>query len=190
MKKSFLLISVCFLVFACVQTTKSVENKDPQIQSPANTGSSIANQDSKPVTPDKLLTLPDAEKILGQPAHLADSSSGRDHNIFTYQCAYKANAEDTISGKTGALYFLAEHYSNVSDARKKYSFIKTANENHGIKVLHDLGDEAYFHSDGRNFYFIMVRKGMRVFNMKVNKITSATSLDEFNIIAKHITDAL
>jgi len=72
----------------------------------------------------------------------------------------------------------------------KYHDIKTANEDHeGITTLTDLGDEAYFHTDSENFYFIMVRKGVIVFNMKVNKITSLTSRDEFNNVAQVITDS-
>ena len=53
-----------------------------------------------------------------------------------------------------------------------------------------MGDEAYFHSDGQNFYFIIVRKGEKMFRIKVNKITSTTSLKEFNMIAKNITASL
>ncbi len=64
-----------------------------------------------------------------------------------------------------------------------------ANEDHGISVM-DLGDESYFHTDSVNFYFIMVRKNRKVFNMKVNKITSFTSPEQFKLVARKITDAL
>ena len=57
-------------------------------------------------------------------------------------------------------------------------------------MIHDLGDEAYFHSDGENFYFILVRKGLKMIRMKVNKITSNTSVAEFNRVARKITEAL
>lgn len=95
------------------------------------------------------------------------------------------------TGKTGAVYYLFEQYEDVSSAHEQYSFIKTANEDHeGVKVLHNIGDEAYFHSDYQNFYFIIVRKGEKMFNMKVNKITSRTSLNEFNLVARNLADAL
>ena len=71
-----------------------------------------------------------------------------------------------------------------------YTSIKKASENHGIKVLHDMGDEAYFHTDNQNFYFIMVRKGGNLFRMKVNKITKTTSLDAFYEIAKNISSEM
>jgi hypothetical protein len=141
--------------------------------------------------PGNLFTLRDAEKILGEPAHLTDSSSAFKENRSSFLSSYFANAIDSISGKTGAIYFLFEKYEQIHAAQKKYSSIKSANEGHeGIKVLHDVGDEAYFHSDGQNFYFIMVRKGKNVFNIKVNKITSNTSLDEFNRVARNITGSL
>jgi len=180
MKK--ILFSVIVIVFlsACIQSTKSNGSNAQQDQ----------NKPAKRVKLDNLVTIDDVEKIMGEPLHLSDSATKRAADATTYQCAYKANTEDIKSKKTGAIYFLFEEYGQVSSAQKKYSFIKTANQNHGIKTLHDLGDEAYFHTDRENFYFVMVRKGARVFNMKVNKITSTTSLDEFNRIAKNITDNL
>jgi hypothetical protein len=138
-----------------------------------------------------IFPLQDAEKILGEPAHLTDSSATVSKNNSIYRCTYFANVKDEKSGKTGCIYFLLEHYSDIADAQKKYTDIKVANQNHeGVKELQDLGDEAYFHTDNQNFYFIMVRKGAKVFNMKVNKITSKTSLAEFNLTANKITERL
>ena len=54
----------------------------------------------------------------------------------------------------------------------------------GIKTLKNMGDEAYFHTDNQNFYFIMARKGNRMIRMKVNKVTSKTSLEQFYAAAQ------
>jgi hypothetical protein len=152
---------------------------------------SEVNQIPKSINSGNLLTASDAEKILGQMVHLTDSSSLDKVGISQYLCSYTADFKDLKTGKTGAVYFLYEQFAEIASAKNKYKTIKTANENHeGIKILNDLGDEAYFHSDGVNFYFIMVRKGDKVFNIKVNKITSNTSLDMFNLIAKKITSSL
>jgi len=149
------------------------------------------NQMHNPIHPGNLFTLSDAEKILGEEAHLTDSSSKIKGDTLTYNSAYTANSRDEKTGKTGVIYFMFEEYAQVASAKQVYSFIKKSNENHeGVKVLNDLGDEAYFHSDGENFYFILVRKGEKMFRMKVNKITSTTSLEEFNLIAKNITAAI
>jgi hypothetical protein len=138
----------------------------------------------------KNLSLKDAEKILGEPGHLMDSATKRVADAVDYSISYKANKQDAKRLKTGTLYFFAEDYDQLASAKKRYNFIMTANQNHGIRLLHDVGDEAYFHTDNANFYFIMVRKGKHVFNMKVNKVTSNTSLQEFNRIAREIAAAI
>ena len=151
-----------------------------------------------------VFTLSDAEKILGEPGHLTDSGStipgvtsknSVDDSVApikreasSYRCAYEANSKDKKTGKTGIVYFLFEQYSQVSSAKTVYSYYKRANENNpGFKELHDLGDEAWF---GNSPLFVYVRKGNKIFVMKVNKMTSLTSLDGFNLIAKNITAAL
>lgn len=134
----------------------------------------------------KVFQLSDAERILGENAQLKDSSLTIKDNVSIYQCAYTANAEDEKTGKTGAVYCMVECYKEIASARQVYASIKTANQAHGIKNLDDIGDEAYFHSDKRNFLMIMARKDHKVLRMKVNKMTSHTSVDEFNIIVKNI----
>lgn len=137
-----------------------------------------------------LFTVSDAEKILREPAHLIDSSATIKNNILAYSSAYFADKIDTITGKTGSIYFTFEKYDQISLASKKYTSTKKANENNGIQTVDNMGDEAYFHTDGQGFYFIMVRKGVNVFNLKVNKITSNTSLEEFKLFPKKITNSL
>lgn len=133
----------------------------------------------------------DAEKILGESAYLSDSSSTIKKDTLEIKRAYTALSKDQKTGKTGVIYFMIEKYNNESSAKNAYDFFKTANEKHqGVKTIHHMGDQAYFHSDGRNFYFILVRKGKIMFRIKVNKITSHTSLNEFNLVAKKISDGL
>ena len=138
-----------------------------------------------------LFTKSDAEKILGVSAHLTDSASSVRQDTIEYRCTYTADSIDLKTGKTGNIYFMWDQYADTSIAKSVYSFIKKGNENHeGVKVIHDLGDEAYFHSDGENFYFILVRKGQKMIRMKVNKTTSTSSVSEFNRVARNITREL
>ena len=133
----------------------------------------------------------DAEKILGEKAFLSDSSSIIKKDTLERKSAYTAYSKDQKTDKTGVIYFMIEQYSQDLSAKNAYNTIKVANEKHeGVKTVHDMGDEAYFHSDGRNFYFILVRKGKIMFRIKVNKITSHTSLNEFNLVSKKISDDL
>jgi hypothetical protein len=138
----------------------------------------------------RTLTLKDAETILGEPAHAGDTSTTKG-SLIMHHYEYLSDKKDEKTGKTGALYFLLEEYPDTVSAHKRYDLIKKANEkNPGVETLNGIGDEAYYHSDGENFYFVMVRKGKNVFNMKVNKITSHTSLEQFKETYKQITHAL
>ncbi len=165
--------------------------------SPTN---SVQLQNSNP--PGNLFTLSDAEKIMGEPAHLIDSTSkikGEDpkyidsmsiikKDAFIYSSGYMANSRDKKTGRTGVVYFLLEEYADVTSAKNVYSFYKKANENGiGFKELHNMGDEAWF---GENPLFVYVRKADKIFVIKVNKMTSMTSLNEFNLIAKKIAETL
>lgn len=136
------------------------------------------------------MSLADAEKILGEKAHATEGTAKTKSDTAFYRSTYMADTVDAKTGKTGVVYFILEEYARLDAAKKNYSFIKTANENHGIKMLNNLGDEAYFHTDNENFYFILVRKGKKMFRIKVNKITSHTSLDEFNAFAKKLAERL
>jgi len=150
-----------------------------------------------------ILILAAAEKILGEPAHLADSASTApgmvskssvNDSVFpikktasSYKCAYEANGEDQKTGRTGKVYFLFEEYPQVASAATVYSYYKRSNQTHpGFKERHDVGDEAYF---GDNPYAIYVRKGNKIFGIKVNKRTSKTSLEGFNLVIKKIAGA-
>ena len=197
MKKITTFLTLTILVLtACNNSHNSVSIITDSV---ANT-KAVYTQTS--IHPGNLFTLSDAEKILGEQAHLIDSTSkikGEDFKYIdsmsivkkdasTYNCGYMANSKDQKSGKTGVVYFGFEQYTQVSSAKKVYSFYKSANENaSGFKELHDMGDEAWF---GSSPLFVYVRKGDKIFVIKVNKMTSKTSLNEFNLIAKKIAGAL
>jgi hypothetical protein len=203
--KLFCVPASLVLWFACSCSQPSTKSgNDKAEQSIATAVSAEVNQSQSATDIRNLFTLPDAEKILGEPAHLRDSGSTiqgvvSKHSVndsvssikreaSTYRCAYEANSKDTKTGKTGIVYFLYEQYPEVSSAATVYSYYKRNNENNpGFKQLYDLGDEAWF---GNSPLFVYVRKGNKIFVMKVNKMTSLTSLDEFNVVVKQITAAL
>lgn len=140
--------------------------------------------------PQQLFTKPDADKIMGSFTHLTDSVYKNANSPTSYLCGFQEATIPPGSDRPGVVYFLYEQYMDIAAAKKKYADIMKANKPNGITELHDLGDEAYYHTDGKNFHFVMVRKGKVVFNIKVNKITRTTSYDEFMRIAKRITAAV
>ena len=199
MKRVFCLMALPLYILGCKESATSHSDRQVE-QSKADTLRTLQVHQS--LDPRNLLTLSDAEKILGEPAHFKDSSyrmSGEDleyqDSISTirkkasaYHCGYLANSKERISGKTGVVYFSFEQYSKVSSAKMVYSFYKRANQNNaGFKELHDIGDEAWM---GNSPLFVYVRKDDKLFVLKVNKMTSITSSVEFIRISKQIAAAL
>lgn len=203
MKNFFCLVPLLLVLWCCNQSTISGSEKDEKTPTDTVTTAEINHPLTATRTPD-LFTLPDAEKILGEPGHLSDSGSTtkgtasrynvKDSvaeiklNASTYRSTYTANSMDKKTGRTGIIYFVVEKYPEEAAAKTVYSFYKRANQNKpDFKELHDLGDEAWF---GTSPLFVYVRKGDKIFVLKVNKMTSMTSLEQFNIVAKHIAAAL
>jgi hypothetical protein len=151
----------------------------------------ISDETKTIIHPRDLFTLSDAEKILGESAHLSDSVSKTAKGISQFNSTYTANAADKKSGKTGNIYFMFEEYPDVASAHEAYASIKKANADHeGIETLNDYGEEAYFHTDNMNFNFILVRKNNKMFRLKVNKLTPTTSREEFKTISKQIAEVI
>jgi hypothetical protein len=156
---------------------------------------SAPNDDNEPCTiqtdsvaiASKLLTLSYTEKIMGEPAELACNTFIKKSDTLEYKCDYTALLQDEKTGKTGKLYFMYEVYAGVAAAQNAYTAIYQANIAHeGVEIVTGLGDEAYYHSDGRNFYFFVVRKNEKMFRMKLNKVTSRSSVAEFKEVTRLI----
>jgi hypothetical protein len=157
------------------------------VTSKAQEDSAVVKQKPKFIR-DTLFTIHTAERILGQSAFLSQREWSNKPNNRVYLSGYSAFQKD--KDRTGTVYFLIEQFNDDISAHQHYINTKIANAKNGIKTLRDLGNEGYFHTDNENFYFIMARKGNKVFNIKVNKITSHTSLADFNEVAREIAGAI
>lgn len=124
------------------------------------------------------LDIKDAEKVLGMPARQIESSAVNENNVLQYKCTWKATKEELNSN----LFYMDEVYADADAAHKIFADIVASNVNPG-QSRPDIGDEAWFHSDGTNFCLLIVRKGNKMIRMKVNKITKETSIDEMKRIA-------
>ena len=139
----------------------------------------------------KLLTLSFAEKIMGEPAKLTCNTFIIKGDTLEHKCDYTALSQDELNGKTGKLYFMYEEYASVTAAQNAYTSIYRANSGHeGVEIIPGLGDEAYYHSDGTNFYFFLVRKNKKMFRLKLNKVTSHSSAGEFKDVTRLIVDKI
>ncbi|HUS01986.1 MAG TPA: hypothetical protein VMY77_09680 [Chitinophagaceae bacterium] len=203
MKNFIYLTTAVLLIWSCDQSTLS-SNYKAEKGSADTIAKTEVNHPLTSIGPSGLLTLTDAEKILGEPGHLSDSGSttkgtaskynvkdsvsGIKINASTFRSTYIANSMDKKTGRTGIIYFVLEQYPDESSAKTVYSFYKRGNQNKpDFKELPDLGDEAWF---GTSPLFVYVRKGDKIVVLKVNKMTGMTSLEEFNRVSKHIADAL
>jgi hypothetical protein len=84
-----------------------------------------------------------------------------------------------------------EVYKDAAAAHNAYVAIYESNRSHpGVEIVPHMGDEAYYHTDGKNFYFFLVRKGERMYRMKLNKVTSHSSEAEFKRVGKLIVDRM
>ena len=182
----FFIYSVTFL--NCQPKSTAAINDNTSTGSVSSVASDILI-DSIPIQ--NLFTLPDAVRILGEPARTTDSTLTQNDDGVVFKSTYTAVSPDAQTGKTGNLYIMIEDYKLITIAAAVYASIKKANENHeGIRVLHNLGDEAYFHSDGENFLFILARKNGIVLRMKVNKMTGNTRVEEFEKVAREVMERI
>jgi len=84
-----------------------------------------------------------------------------------------------------------EVYASVTAAENAYTSIYQANSGHeGVEIVPGLGDEAYYHSDGTNFYFSLVRKNEKMLRLKLNKVTSHSSGAEFKDVTRLLVDKI
>jgi hypothetical protein len=133
----------------------------------------------------------DAEKILGQPAHLVMHQVETKDSIVQYRCTYTIDSKENPAGKESNLYYLLEEYQNKGAAGKSFKHLISANEGMpGFYLLSGCGDEAVIRTDSANFQLIMVRKSDRIIRMKVNKVTRTSSLNELKSVTKKIVEQM
>lgn len=174
-----------FYIFALFGSAASCQ------KAPGNLNDSCVIEPENIAIASGLLTLPDAEKIMGEPAKLSCNTFIKKGDTLEYKCDYTALNRDAKTGKTGKLYFMYELYAGVPSAANAYTIIYKANSKHeGIEIVNGLGNEAYYHSDGTGFYFFLVRKNEKMFRLKLNKITSPSSEMQFKTVTKRIADKL
>jgi hypothetical protein len=175
--KKFVIITLSVFVLGC--GSENNHAKEALADSSAKS--------SHVMTTAEMFTLSDAEKILGEPAKLDDSVTSFNNGILRHNSSYAAVAS---YDRPVVIYFMFEEYPDAEAAKKSYASIKTSNEANGIEMLTGVCEEAYFHTDSENFYFILARKGTKMFRIKVNKLSDKTSKEEFMNISVNLCAAL
>jgi len=84
------------------------------------------------------------------------------------------------------VYFGLHRFTDADKAREEFDAIVESNKNHaGFERWNGPGDDALVHTDGANFQFVMVRKGIRSFRIKVNA-SGTTSLENVKLVAEDL----
>ena len=136
------------------------------------------------------ISVADAEKILKQPVYVKDSLwkySNYNYSYLRYKFTYNTNAIDSVKKTRGSLFFSLEEFQQLHLTKKTFADIKALNEKSSkYSILNDLGDESFLARDELNHPFIVVRKGNRIYKLRMLYATGQDSEDEFMLLAKKI----
>lgn len=129
----------------------------------------------------------DVENILGEQARLVDRSSERKNDRSRTAWTYRGLSADTMERGRANLYCVFDEFTDTTSARMNYADILSQNRPlEGLTELKNVGDEAYMHTDNRNFVMIIARKGRAMVRVKVNRLTDRTSIDQLRSVVRRI----
>lgn len=130
-------------------------------------------------------TRHNASKIIGSDVTWTGSDSA-DSEPKKWTCTFVS--KESADGPR--VYFGLHRFSSIDKAREEFDGIVLSNKNHtGFERWAGVGDDAIVHTDGSNFQFVMVRKGIRSFRIKVNPAGS-TSLESVKAVAQDLVRKL
>src|SRR5688572_7274939 len=118
MKTFVLFVFIAYSILIACSSSAKPDNEVEATGPARDTSKAVSNPRPKNSDHLKLVTLADGEKILGEPAHITDSTMTTQPNIVVYKTSYtaKAGTDATRSNVT----FLFEDYKHQADATTKY----------------------------------------------------------------------
>ena len=126
-------------------------------------------------------TYQNASKILGGEVTWTGTDA-TDIEPKKWPCTFVSKA----SADGPKIYFGLHRFADAEKAREEFDAIVRSNKDHaGFEKWQGVGDDAVIHTDGSNFHFVMVRKGLGSFRVKVNPAGS-TSLDDVKLVAEDL----
>jgi hypothetical protein len=119
-------------------------------------------------------THQNAVKVLGGNATGADGGEKEIADGRQWTCTFTASDRGDDPPK---LHFGIIKSNSEDAAKVSFEAIRQSNKTHpGYQEWPGVGDEAAVHSDGKNFYLVMIRKGVRTMRAKVGP-ARGTSLE-------------
>lgn len=131
-------------------------------------------------------TYDNAFKLLGKSTG-ADGGMEDTAESRSWKCTYTASDKGDKSPK---LYFMMLKSTSDNAAKQVFDAVRQSNLKHpGFAEWSGIGDEAVVHRDEPNFYFVMVRKGVKAIRVKVNP-ADGVSFDDLKAVAVSLTARL
>ena len=127
-----------------------------------------------------------AERLLRQKVGGADGEESKTDGGAKWTCTFT-----TTAGDNGPKLFFAIFRDTTEDVAKgEFQKIRLSNQKHsGFEEWEGVADEAVAHTDGKNFQFLMLRKGSRTLRIKVGN-SSTVSFEELKAVAASLVTKL
>ena len=139
----------------------------------------------------KALTKRDAERILGQTVKLTMAKKEKKDDVVKISITYTGLENEAGSNRQVNLHYSLTKYTDLGLATKAYALILKNNMGMpGQTLIKELGDEALYHSDDKNFSLIIVRKNENLLLIKINKQTKKFAKDELLKITEGIVSKI
>lgn len=131
----------------------------------------------------------DALQIVGAPIHQTTCDTMRTNSRLIFNSEFTANEPDSL-GREAVVYYMYTEFSDHDSAVDSYVKIRRANLQNGVQDLAAVGDYAYVHTDTANFYYGMILKGNKEVRIKLSKIVTTSTRENFLAVMNRIGGAL
>jgi len=149
--------------------------------------SSPSNPAAKPAGC-SFLTTANAALILGANVKAEENKYVEADQNQKWGCRF--TVDGAMDDKSPKLHFGLWRSKTEGAAMEEFATVKTSNEKlAGFEMWPGVGDEAFVHTDGSNFQFILVRKGASSIRIKINPMTGV-DMNVVKDVAKDLASKL
>lgn len=131
-----------------------------------------------------------AELIVGRPVRFSEAGASSNSMWYSHTTKFVALETDSL-GQLSMLEFNFLGYIELDSAKRSYVLNKEYYLKDGrVEELVGIGDEAFFHTDDKHFFFAFVRKGNRELRVRLDFISDLNTQENFLKAVKEIADTM
>ena len=131
----------------------------------------------------------DALKIIGAPCHQTKCDTVRTNDQLQFISEFTADEPDSL-GRIAVVYYLYTEFDSEIKARNSYLTIREQNLTGGVQDLAAVGNRAYVHTDTSNFLYAMVQKDRKEIRIKLNKIVTTSTRENFLSVVNRMGEVM